>query len=200
MPRRTRAGYPAFSRWELDLTAAKVRNLRGNYGLTGEDLKDLEQELLLHIYVKRQNKAYWETIRVSEKTLIDRIIDNRIRNFLDVYRQKKHQVLTRALPIHELPSPGAQEANAPYEDRIPEDAPAYGVKRLLAMEETENRTEIGMLLSQMTALQRRVARLFMKDYSTSEVARMLGMHRTTLEREKKKMLKVFRRRGMGGVL
>ena len=34
-------------------------------------------------------------------------------------------------------------------------------------------------------------------YTTSEVAPMLGMHRTELERAKKQMRKLFYRRGLG---
>jgi DNA-directed RNA polymerase specialized sigma24 family protein len=197
MPGRPRGTYRAFRKWELELTTAKVRNLSGEYGLTTEDLEELQQELLLHIFIKRRDKAYWKTIRVSEKTLIDRILDNQIRNFIDSRHTRKHQILTSALPFEGLKAGDPDDDPRSEADPVSEDVRLYGVRQKPAMEEVESRLEVRGVFPHLTPLQRKAARLYMKDYRTSEIARLLGINRTQLEREKKKILRHFLRREMG---
>ena len=55
MPQKTHAGYEKLAKWEEQFTEGKVRNLSGHYGLTAESLEDLRQELLLHLWLKRQD-------------------------------------------------------------------------------------------------------------------------------------------------
>lgn len=188
MPHQTHAANAALDERVDELIKAKVRILTGKYGLTSDDLQDLRQELQLHIYFKLRNKAYWKTIRVSERTVIDRILNNRIRDFLRACKRKRDQIVTSAEPLSGIQEEGGEKISP---------ALSYTETRHRTSEE-EARMEAAVkrVLGELSTLQRRAAELFKKNKSTSEVARILGIHRTALEREKKRMREHFGRRGL----
>jgi len=72
-----------FSAWEVNLAKGKAAKLVGKYGFTRDDLPDLEQELLLEIFLKRGAGNAWRNRTASEHTVISRVLDNRIRNIIE---------------------------------------------------------------------------------------------------------------------
>ena len=94
MRRHNVVGYNPFQQWEVDLARGKARSLVGSYGFTYKDVPDLEQELLLHLDKKRHTRAAWTRQDASERTVMSRILDNRIRDIIEAVQtdlRPKHQ-------------------------------------------------------------------------------------------------------------
>src|SRR5579862_4590075 len=98
MPKRIRVGYESFAQWEVELAKGKIRTLIGKYEFVKEDLADMEQELLLHIHRSRNVKKSWKHITASDKTILDRVLDNKIRDLIDAHQSLKRQILRQAEP------------------------------------------------------------------------------------------------------
>lgn len=99
MPKQT-VGYEAFAKWEIELAEGKARGLVGKYGFTCEDAKDIEQELLLQIHITRKAGDSWSEVTASKRTVLSRILDNRVRNIIRDSRREKRKGNSELDSIH----------------------------------------------------------------------------------------------------
>ncbi len=193
MPRRTRVGYESFAKWEKELAKGKIRTLIGKYELTKEDLSDMEQELLLHIHRSRNVKKSWKQITASDRTILDRILDNKIRDLIDTHKSLKSQILRQAESLSkEMPS-AEGETSVTYETLLREEQ-SLGRMGMPSAQEDELRLALSLAAQELSVRQRKILAALKKSQSVSEAARALRMHRTTLVRELKRMREVFYRR------
>jgi hypothetical protein len=193
MPRRTRVGYETFAQWEKELAKGKIWTLIGKYELTKDDLADMEQELLLHIHRSRNVKKSWKQITASDRTILDRILNNKIRDLIDTHQSLKSQILRHAESLSKE-APSAEEGTSvTYETLLGEEQSLGRMGRSSAQED-ELRLALSMADQELSARQRKILTALKKSQSVSEAAKVLRMHRTTLVRELKRLREVFYRR------
>lgn len=194
MPRRNRVGYESFPEWE-ELAKVKTRTLIGKYGLTQEDLEDIKQELLLHIHRNRTVGKSWKKITASRKTILDRILDNKIRDLLRAYQSRKTRLLSDAESLSREARPDEEGRMVTYETLVREDQSLGRIGRIPRASEEERRLALSLAGEKLTPLQRRIFALAKKGLNVSEMAIALGMHRTAVVRELKRMREELHRRG-----
>jgi DNA-directed RNA polymerase specialized sigma24 family protein len=189
MSERRDVGHEAFAKWELELAKGKAKGLMGRYGVTAEDVVDIEQELLLHIHVKRTAFSCWEQRTASDRTILSRVLDNKIRDIIESGGRQKRKVrmLMESLdqpisvPDAEEPIPlGSQLADKNLQVGSPE---GFDLALSLACE-------------YLTDIQRRVLALLSDGHNVSETAKALGMKRTTLNREIGRMRRTLYEKGL----
>lgn len=196
MERKNKVGYEAFAAWEVDLARGKARGLVGKHGFTYEDLPDLEQELLLEIHLKRGVRESWTEVTASPQTVMDRILNNRIRGIIDSVEADKRRINIGAASLTQ--EVGEDDSSNPLtlEDVIGDDQslPRRGHRPRSADEELM--LAISMGRGSLNDRQQRICDLLMEGLSIVETAEALGMKRTTLNDELKRMRKLFYRQGL----
>lgn len=189
MSNRREFGYEAFAKWELELAKGKAKGLMGRYGITAEDVIDIEQELLLHIHVKRTAISHWEQRNASDRTIMSRVLDNKIRDLIESAGRQKRKV---RLVMESLDQP-VSVAGA--------DEPLPLVSQLADKSSEEDISEgfslaLSLACNHLTEIQRQVLALLSAGHNVSETAKALGMKRTTLNREIDRMRRTLYEKGL----
>lgn len=197
MAKKSTVGYEAFAKWELELARGKAKGLIGRYGLTESDFGDLEQEMLLQVHLKRGVREGWAKITASERTVMSRILDNKIRDIIDELKTEKRRLLSRAERLHHPLSPAHEGDGLTLEDTVSEEASLARTGRKSAEEEHDLQIVLASVLENLTELQKRACQLLMEGHKITDVADALGMKRTTLNYELTRMRNVFYREGLG---
>ena len=198
MSKQKIVGYAAFARWELDLARGKARGLIGNYGFTESDLKDIEQEMLLQVYLKRGTRGSWAEVTASERTVMSRILNNRIRDIIDVVKTKKRKFQTNAESLHrKLSTSGDDEDTLTLEETLSEEQSFSRQGGITLKQEEEIRLALARSLEKLTDIQRRVCDLVLKGLNITQVATTLGVRRKKVHKELSRMRSVFDRDGLG---
>lgn len=191
-------GYDNFKAWEKDLARIKARGLAGNYGLTRNDVDDLEAELRLHIWIKRTKYDPNRAPRVTYETFMSRVVDNKIRDIIAARRsQKRH------------PPEGLQSMEVPIEtrdglldsvvDTASEDDAMWGRLRP-ASERSEIQLLLENALQRLSDSQKELFRLLLQGFTVTEAAEKLGRPRTTLNKEVARMRAAFGQEDLEGYL
>ena len=196
MEKKKTVGYEAFEAWEVRMAHGKARGLIGKHGFTYEDLPDLEQELLLEIYLKRGTRDTWTHIEASQKTVLNRILDNRIRDIIDAIRTDKRRIQTLSKSLSQEIHASEDEGSLNYEDVLSEDRTPTRIGKKPFAEEEELRSVLSAKLANLSDSQKTICTLLMRGTSVSEAAESLGMKRTTLYRELERMRKLFYKEGL----
>lgn len=197
MAKKSTVGYEAFAKWELELARGKAKGLIGRYGLTESDLGDLEQEMLLQVHLKRGLREGWPEITASERTVMSRILDNKIRDIIDQVKTEKRRLLSRAERLHLPVSPTPEAEGLTLEETVSEESSLTRKGRKSAAEEHDLQIALASVLENLTELQKRACQLLMEGHKITDVADVLGMKRTTLNYELTRMRNVFYRKGLG---
>jgi len=196
MEKRRTVGYEAFEAWEVAMAHGKARGLVGKHGFTYEDLPDLEQELLLEIHLKRGTRDNWTHVEASQKTVLRKILDNRIRDIIDAIRTDKRRIQTLSKSLSQEILSDEDEGSLTYEDVLSEDSSPTRTGKKPSAEEDELRSVLSEQMGQLSDSQKMICKLLMRGTSVSEAAESLGMKRTTLYRELERMRKVFYKEGL----
>jgi RNA polymerase sigma-70 factor (ECF subfamily) len=196
MHKNIKIGYDAFSLWEIKMAQGKARGLIGKHGFTCDDIPDLEQELLLEIYLKRDARDNWSSIEASQKTVTSRILDNRIRDILDTLQTDKRGIHNYTESISKEIKNNNEEGTLTYEDVLGEDCSLSRRGKKPLLQEEELRFVMSMKLAKLNKSQRKICELLMNGLNISEAAKSLGIQRTTLCREIKRMRKLFYENGL----
>lgn len=196
MEKKNKVGYEAFAAWELDLARGKAKGLVGKHGFTYEDLPDLEQELLLEIYLRRGVRESWTKITASPQTVMDRILNNRIRGIIDTVEADKRRIYIGASSLSD--EVGDDESSNPLtlEDVVGDDQSLARRGRRPRSAEEELILAISRGREILNDRQQRICDLLMQGLSIVETADALGMKRTTLNDEIKRMRKLFYQQGL----
>ncbi len=177
------------AKWEETLARIKARTFAAKYKLTLVDTEDLEQELLVHLYKQRQNKAFWESIDVSEQTMVEKILENKGVDFVRGRHTKRESFITQA---KSLSAPEPEESDEDSARAVMEPSYVEELERT-SHEDAAMKEGVARALGKLTQVQKNIARLIMEGKKTSEITRILGLHRTTVERGKKAIGKHIRR-------
>ena len=181
--------YEAFAKWEVELAKGKAKGLKGRYGITPEDVIDIEQELLLHIHIKRSSTSHWKQKNATDRTILSRILDNKIRDLIESAGRQKRKILL-VMESLDQPVPAAgQEELMPLIDQLSDkDAevdPPNGLRLALSSASQH-----------LTDIQRQVLAHLAEGRNVRETALILGMKRTTLNREIRRMRRTLYEKGL----
>lgn len=188
-----------FSKWEIELAQGKAKGLVGKYGFTAADLPDIEQELLLEIHLKRNVASKWSKRTATDRTILSRILDNRIRQIIETASAKKRGgTITDSL---EMPAGHNDEGEiVTLGDLLGEDRVVFHSRIPSAKHPQDLRIDLSLKSGKFSSLQLRLNALFMEGRSIAEAAKILGLPRTTLHHEVARLRELFRREGLDAYL
>ena len=92
MKRGKEVGYEAFACWEREMAVKKAGRLVGKLGITREDAKDIEQDLLIHILIKRKRYNPQHESHSTQQKFMSYVLDKAISNILQARKQDKRAV------------------------------------------------------------------------------------------------------------
>ena len=181
--------HEAFAKWELELAKGKAKGLMGRYGITAEDVFDIEQELLLHIHVKRAAVSSWDQRTASDRTIMSRVLDNKIRDLIESSGRQKRKVRLLMESLDQPMSVPDTEEPTPLGSQLADKDPHVGLAEGFAL-------ALSLACQHLTDMQRRVLSLLSDGHNVSETAKVLGMKRTTLNREIGRMRRTLYEKGL----
>jgi len=196
MEKKNKVGYEAFAAWEVTLARGKAKGLVGKHGFTYEDVPDLEQELLLEIHLKRGVRESWSEITASPKTVMDRILNNRIRGIIDSVEADKRRINIRASSLSDEVGDDESSNHLALEEVIGDDHALTRRGRRSRSADDELTLAISMGRGSFNDRQQQICDLLMQGFSIVETANAMGMKRTTLNDEIKRMRKLFYQQGL----
>jgi len=198
MSSQRKFGYKAFARWEVELVKRKAKRLIGKFGFTPEDVGDLEQELLLHIFMKKKGSRAHVRPKPPEKSIMHRMIDNRVRDIIDKAQTKKRGGHFKSESLHRELGQTAEGDSLTYEDVLTEDESLGRLGKRRLAEESEMKSAIGSAFQRLSPYQRKVCRLLMRHPTIGNVANALRLKRPTLYIELKRIREIFDEEGLSG--
>jgi len=84
--------YEDFSDYEVELARRTARSMVGRYGLSMDDVPDLEQELMLHVWRKKSEYTPGNKRKCSYETFISRIIEKKKADILKEQSREKRRL------------------------------------------------------------------------------------------------------------
>jgi DNA-directed RNA polymerase specialized sigma24 family protein len=192
-------GYAEFAAWEVNLVKGKARTLPGKAGFTYADIPDIEQELLLEVHLKRDTSDNWERVTASKKTVMSRILDNRIRNLIKSSATDKRRVHSITDSLSAETSRTVEGAPATLEDFLGEDH-IVAYQRQSAPTPQDLQIDLSLRARELSAIQQRISNLLIQGFSITETAKALGIKRTTLNEEIDRMRALFYEEGLQNYL
>lgn len=188
-----------FTQWEVNLARGKAKGLLNRYGFTETDLPDIEQELLLEIHLKRNAASNWSKRTATDRTILSRILDNRIRKIIEAASaQKRNTSITDSLETPVGRTHDGEEiimADLLGEDRIVRHSRVPSARH-----PHDLRIDLSLKTARLSSLQLRLKVLLMEGRSIAEAAKILGLPRTTLHHEVARLRELFRREGLDAYL
>ena len=182
-----------FEDWELELISGKAKGLIGTYGFTEDDLPDIEQELCLKTYLKRQAYEVWQQKTASLRTILSRILDNCIRDMIDAAMTDKRRVHLAADSLETETGKDDDAESLTLADSLGEDSEILHNRLPPKITAQDSALAIAAKLQQLTGQQQLIIKLLLSGASKTEAAQSLGMPRTTLNREMGRIRKHFDR-------
>ncbi len=200
MSNKGKFGYEAFEKWEVSLVKRKARRLIGKFGITPSNVEDLEQELFLHIFLRKKGGSSNAQVQFQGKSVMSRILDNRVRDIIEKAKTKKREGDLKSDSLHRELGQTEEGESMTYEDILSEDESLWRIGRRRLVDEEEIRHALRSTLSKLSPFQRKVCRLLMRHKKISGVAVALHMKRPTLYLEIERIRAVFDEEGLGGYI
>lgn len=197
MSNQRKFGYEAFEKWEVSLVKKKARKLIGKFGITESNVEDLEQELFLHIFLKKKGGSSKAQVRHQGKSVMAQILDNRVRDIIEKAQTKKREGDLKSDSLHRELGQSEEGDSMTYEDVLSEDKALWRIGRKRLVDEQETRHALHSTLGKLSPFQRKVCRLLLKHQKISNVAKALGMKRPTLYLEIERIREIFDEEGLG---
>lgn len=186
MKKGKEVGYEAFACWEREMAAKKAGRLVGKLGITREDAKDIEQDLLIQILVKRRRYNPHHESNLSRQKFMSYVLDKAIANTLQARKQDKRAVHINPRSLDEdiLQEDGDVLR---FGDLLDDEHSLSRMGRPSRPTEEEMRIDVERVLSILSPSEIEIVSLIMRGYKPSEIGRMLGKARATLDRQIAKM-------------
>jgi DNA-directed RNA polymerase specialized sigma24 family protein len=180
-----------FEQWEIELVKKKARRLIGKYGFSETDRHDLEQELLLHMFVRRSVEKYSGGSFIEQQDGLSRLLDNKLRKIKEYAMRDKRSVHLRKQALTEEFEETISGEPAPH-IVSEEDANSLAVFR-----EPGLRDELIDAMRLLTPPQKIVCQKLMEGYGINEIAKMLGRVKTTVFRHIWAIREILEKQGFG---
>ena len=172
-----------------------ARRLVGRYGFTQADEEDLVQELTIHV-LKQLPK--YDADRASIKTFITRIVNNRaselVARTIAAKRDARCVIYSLNEPIDPSNTDGGERVDGLSGDEY---AARLGVRSNTSMVMLEMYIDLDKISGRLPVQERRVLDRLRCDTSVDEIARELGVHRSTVYERMTSIRKRIRRAGYG---
>lgn len=197
MSSRRKFGVKSFEQWEMKLVKEKARKLIGKYGFVEEDIEDLKQDLMLHIFLRKKGGSTSAQVKSKTRVVMNRILDNRIRDLIEKAQSMKREGNLKSQSLHRELGQGEDGEPFTYEDVLSEDESMTRSGKRRVADEEEVRLAMALALGKLTSLQRRVCRLLMTQKTVGKVAKSVRIRRDALYEEIKRIRAIFDKEGLG---
>lgn len=196
MPTSQQSITAAFSKSEVGLVKGKAKGLIGKHGFTIADLPDIEQELFMEVFLKRNTGKAWSTLTASQRTILSRILDNRIRKMVEAACADKRRV---TMFSQSLNTPvGHTESGDPITllDLLADTGRAGYDQPHAAGSSIDLRIDLSLHADALSNIQVDINVHLSEGRSITEIARILGIKRTTLHHELARIRVILEQTGM----
>ena len=186
-----------FEDWEISIAIRSVSRARGSGSLLAEEVfEDLIQEVLTHWFFVRDT---YDPIRgASRQTFMSEVIRNKLRDLED----KVETDMRKASYV-------AESLDRPLDEDNPEAGTVYDVTDASKVTRgaadpllrVPMRKDLSEAIKELTPLQMRLCQLLLDGgYTGQELADLLGIDRSTVYEERKRIRTIFAKRGLGDYL
>lgn len=200
--------YDGFLKWEIELVQIKTRGLLKEGKLdsknrkcrfTKDDLPDLEQELLLKVLKARETIKNYQQFTALPKTIISRILDNKIKDILNYYKSDKRytHMVTDSLSKEIDHNEDNDDEKITFDNILAEDNKIKFTREPSDNSSYDLKIDLHIKIKKICSEhQSKIIDLLKKGHSITETARILGIKRTTLNREISRIKKLFTQHGL----
>lgn len=204
MPKSATLGYEQFEEWERKMAKRKAERLvwrdrlrspRQRAGFTPSDIPDLEQEMLLQIWIKRGRYKPEHEKGASLESFISFALD---KFSSDLRRSRRRQKRAGEIRIDSLDREIEDEEGdaSTLADMIADERPAEQP----ASSSASLRLDVERALGGLAEPQRTIGRRIMEGRGMEEIGTEFGISRMTLYREIQRMRRVLYEAGLGDYL
>lgn len=197
MPTSQKSVSAAFTKLEIDLVKGKAKGLIGKYGFSEADRPDLEQELFLEVFLKRNTSLNWPTKSATQRTVLSRILDNRIRNIIDAACSDKRRV---SMHSDSLSTPvGYNPGGDPITllDLLSEDGQLGHEHPHTAGGTIDLRIDLSLRTPALSEVHIDITVYLSEGRTVSEIAELMGMKRRTLRNRLAQLQTILEELGIG---
>jgi DNA-directed RNA polymerase specialized sigma24 family protein len=131
---------------------------------------------------------------------MSRILDNRIREIIDAVNTDKRRVHMKTDSLNTKTDSIEDEEPTTLEDLLAEDRTIVSHRQPPISHPSDLQINLTSLFRVFSNLQIHISKLLMEGRNISETSKILGIKRTTLNREIARMRKIFRRKGFNDYL
>lgn len=175
----------------------KARSLRGKYGFNESDVEDIEQEIVIDLW-KRRNR--FNPGRSHENYFIVMVARHAIARIIERAKADMRRVHTRTRSLDQPVDDRSDESPLLHETLTEEDhLPRLRDRSRSPEDERDLVLDLEAGISTLPGELRHIARL-LKFYSMSEISRKTGIPRTTLNDKRMQIRKALEGRGLGEYL
>ncbi len=185
-----------FEKWEIELVRKKARRLTGKYGFSETDRHDLEQELLLHIFVRRSIEKYSGGSLIEQQEGLSRTLDNKLRKIKEYAKRDKRSVHTRQEAITEGYEESEGSESIPW--IISEEEAKGEAGSILVNRDEGFEAALEAAMAKLTPLQQEIFRQRMAGYTAGEIAKNLKRTERTVFRQIMLLRRILKEEGFGG--
>lgn len=175
-----------FEAWEIGLATNVINRFKEKWQcLEAEDVDDLLQECLTHWYFAKDD--YRSSAGANERTFMSRVIANKLRDIVRKKSKDKRKISYKTTSIDQPLS--NNEEYSSLSDLIPSDSDLPAQFQL--------KFSIEYAMTFLTSSKKELCLLIQEGYSRVEdLSKALGVERTTVYREIKRIKKIFEKEGL----
>lgn len=180
--------YGLFQPWEIKHARELVWQFQRNFPtLAREGKEDLLQECLIHWYFKKGH--YDQSKLVACKTFMSQVIENKLKDILEVKERQKHKTIFKSVSIDDL-------LNGIDDDSYCQQL-AIDDERFKSILKSDINLILLSALEKLSGRQQELCRLIREEgLSLNQVSKKLNIPRATLYDEVLRIREVFRKEGL----
>ena len=173
----------------------KARQLVGRHGFTVDDIKDIEQEITIHVWQRREK---YDPTKAKYNTFVSRIIDKKIVNIIEYQHAQKRDCNIPCDSLDDEICASDDNSLLRHEVVSQDDFLRLTGKAVRSQEELQDLRidfDIERFIQSLPPSLQLIARLLL-DMKISEVARATGLPRSTVNDRRMKLRRILKERGL----
>ena len=185
-----------FESWEIAIAKGLVGRFMAKWAcLADDDFDTLVGECLVQWLIAKEK--YDPRRSASEMTYMAKVVHNKLMDLVRERTAEKTRVLSEAVSLNGEQGDESEEGLTLLEILDPSKIPGGPVDPASTM---PLKQDVAKVLSGLTERQRRLCRLRMAGIDMDEASKALGISRDTAYEERKRIRKVFEKKGLGDYL
>jgi len=176
-----------FENWEIGLATNVINKFKSQWKcLQWEDFKDLLQECLIDWYFAKDK--YNTSAGANQRTFMAKVIEHKLQHIVEKLASNKRKASSEAVSLDE---PISKEKGSPtYSDQLPADEDhVHNLQIIIGL-----KIDVPKALQKLPTRQRELCRLlYEENLSMKEASEVLGIPRTTLYDDIKRIKAIFQK-------